>query len=117
MRANADHLDTLRARHTQEWESDPPVSYDSLRKMFTRHYHEVVALAEELIAGVPAEPDTTQQAAVEAALKADREAALRDVFAAAALGALMMTYPDEPEGARAAWAYAQADAMLEARKP
>lgn len=58
-------------------------------------------------------------AAVEAALAADREAALRDVFAAAALGAILCKpetyYPHDP-ASTAQKAYTYADAMIEERK-
>jgi hypothetical protein len=56
--------------------------------------------------------------AVEAALAADREAALRDVFAAAALGALIARGhfdPGHPHGV-ACDAYRHADAMMHVRK-
>lgn len=60
-----------------------------------------------------------EQKMVEKALAADREAALRDVFAAAALGALVVqegrNYRLDP-GILASKSYVYADAMLEARK-
>jgi len=55
-----------------------------------------------------------QQVAVEAALAADREAALRDVFAASALGALIAIHC--PVHSTAEEAYLYADAMMKARK-
>lgn len=55
-----------------------------------------------------------QQKAVEAALAADREAALRDVFAAAALSALIGKLSDIDS--IPVHAYRYADAMLAARK-
>jgi hypothetical protein len=51
---------------------------------------------------------------VEAALAADREAALRDVFAAAALGALVMRGRTPADAADGSYNYA--DAMMETRK-
>jgi hypothetical protein len=65
------------------------------------------------------QPD--QQATVEAALAADREAALRDVFAATALGAMIASAPlcDRSHINKRVWAgvaYDWADAMLKARK-
>ena len=58
--------------------------------------------------------------AVEAALAADREAALRDVFATAAIGAIITengAYVDRRiKDAHCLLAYEYADAMLEARK-
>ena len=64
--------------------------------------------------------DEAQQAAVEAALKADREAALRDVFAAAALSGILACFKDHynysSKASRAALAYEYADLMLDARK-
>lgn len=60
-----------------------------------------------------------QQEVVEAALAADREAALRDVFAASALGALIVqegrNYRLDPHTV-ALKSYVYADAMLAARK-
>jgi hypothetical protein len=60
-----------------------------------------------------------KEAMVERALAADREAALRDVFAASALGALL-TVPgyDHPANATtlAQRAYHYADTMLDERK-
>lgn len=56
------------------------------------------------------------QKAVEAALAADREAALRDVFAAAALSALVANYPRDMFLSVADWSYKYADAMLTKRK-
>lgn len=63
-----------------------------------------------------------QQAVVEAALAADREAALRDVFAGVALGGMLASAPvvDRSTVNKPLWArlsYEWADAMLEARKP
>lgn len=58
-------------------------------------------------------------AAVEAALAADREAALRDVFAAAALGAILAhTSYSNPrmQAVQCRDAYSYADLMLEVRK-
>ena len=61
-----------------------------------------------------------QQSAVEAALAADREAALRDVFATAALGGIIVENGGYTDGrmqeAQCRMAYAYADAMMEARK-
>lgn len=60
-----------------------------------------------------------EQEAVEKALAADREAALRDVFATAALGALLCApgpmWEKDPN-AVSHRAYRYADAMLEERK-
>jgi hypothetical protein len=56
-----------------------------------------------------------EQKSVEAALAADREASLRDMFAAAALGAIVSRSPVMPgEAAQAAYTYA--DAMMFKRK-
>lgn len=54
--------------------------------------------------------------AVEAALEADREKSLRDVFATAALGSLIVATPNRPHYMVADDAYGYADAMLAARK-
>jgi hypothetical protein len=59
-----------------------------------------------------------QQQAVEAALEADREKALRDVFATAALGALISRshYTSGDTNFIAERSYDFADAMMKARK-
>lgn len=61
-----------------------------------------------------------QQRAVEAALEAEREKGLRDVFAASALGAIVAQsggYITTSEQARQArMAYQYADAMMKARR-
>lgn len=66
------------------------------------------------------EMDDAQQAAVEAALAADREAALRDVFAASALAAIIAEggsyFTPTQQAMQADRAYEYADAMLKARK-
>ena len=60
--------------------------------------------------------DDARDAAVESALKADREAALRDVFACSAMGALIAQGAVDAEWQIAQAAYGYADAMLAARK-
>ena len=61
-----------------------------------------------------------RQEAVEAALAVDREAALRDVFATAALGSILSengAYSDDRmRQQQCQLAYCYADAMMEARK-
>lgn len=61
------------------------------------------------------EEGKARQDMVEAALKADREAALRDMFAAAALSGIVAKGGWSKENA-ARIAYEHADAMLTARK-
>jgi hypothetical protein len=58
--------------------------------------------------------DEARDAAVEEALKADRESALRDVFACSAMAALISR--GETSGYVIREAYAFADAMMVARK-
>lgn len=57
-----------------------------------------------------------EQKMVEAALAADREAALRDVFATAALPVLMERHVHAPRLAVIEEAFRWADAMLASRK-
>lgn len=62
---------------------------------------------------------TAQQEVVEAALKTEREAMLRDMFATAALGAIIVQVGMSPYTAskigQAMHAYEYADAMIKAR--
>jgi hypothetical protein len=61
-----------------------------------------------------------QERAVKAALATDREESLRDVFAASALGAIIVAWGrscyEEDIDTHARRAYKYADAMLKARK-